>query len=122
MRNLVRVLNLALCLTLVFGAMGCSTNTRPRVSTEDATGITATSANLNGDLTLTGGKPVVDVSFEWGMTPHQFPNETAAVARWYTGPFSSRVAGLHSHTAYYYRTKAVGDSTSYGSEMSFITP
>ena len=119
---LVAVIALIIVAVLLATFLPHTTTAPPLVSTNDATRTTANSATLNGDLTALGGTPNVDVSFEWGTKSKHYPNKTTAVARTDTGTFSSHITGLQSNTTYYYRAKAVGDGTGYGSEMSFTTP
>jgi hypothetical protein len=124
-KNLVRVLALfLLCVPLGLTITGCSSRTTapPLVSTNDATEITIEQAILNGDLTALGSTPNVDVSFQWGTESESYLNETVAATITDTGAFSSKITGLELDTTYYYRAKAVGDGTSYGSEKSLKTP
>ena len=92
----------------------------PTVTTESATGIGTTGATLNGALTNLGSALSVEVSFEWGTTP-AYGTETATQAITSTGPVSFSLTGLSSNTTYHFKVKAVGDGTSYGSDMSFTT-
>ena len=94
----------------------------PGVETEDAAWITANSAVLNGTLTRLGDATSVDISFQWGTSSKSYPNETEAKAAVRTGTFEFALTGLTSNTTYYYRVKAVGNSTTYGTEKSFTTP
>ena len=50
-----------------------------------------------------------------------YPNETAAVAKTASGAFYFDLGSLAHSATYYYRAKAVGDSTVYGVERSFTT-
>lgn len=121
MNYLVRVLVLTLCLALGFGATDCTCDAPPLVTTNDATGVAAEKATLNGDLTALGGTPSVDVSFQWGTKSKSYSNETTAVTRTDTGTFSIDITGLELDTTYYFRAKAVGDGKRHGSEKSFKT-
>lgn len=85
-----------------------------------ATGISATSATLNGNLLRLGTSTSVTVSFLWGTTAATVGGETAPVALNSAGPFSAPLAGLKAGTRYYYRAKAVGDGTRLGAIYSFV--
>lgn len=93
----------------------------PQVVTNNATGIAANQATLNGDLTRRGETSPAYVSFEWGTSPHCYPNETEPEARETAGAFSFDLTGLNPNTTYYYRAKAVGNGTRYGCEKGFKT-
>ena len=98
-----------------------TTLTPPAVTTNAATSITTISARLNGDLTSLGTAGSVTVSFVWGTSSGSYPNETSGAARTVIGTFYSDLGSLTPGTTYYYRAKAVGDSTVYGAERSFTT-
>jgi hypothetical protein len=99
-----------------------ATTTPPTVTTNAASGITTSSAILNGNLDSLGGYSSVDVSFEWGGTSGgPYPNETTPETMTSTGPFSAPISGLSSNTTYYFRAKATGSVTVYGAERSFTT-
>jgi hypothetical protein len=106
----------------VFGRLTCETPAS--VVTNDATGVTANQATLNGDLTDFNDAVGADVSFQWGTSSKSYPNETDAEARETAGAFSFDLTGLTSNTTYYYRAKADsgGYGTRYGVEKSFTTP
>ena len=93
----------------------------PQVVTNQATGTTANQATLNGDLTRRGETSPAYVSFQWGTSPHSYPNETEAEARGTAGAFSFDLTGLNPNTTYYFRAKAVGYGTRYGCEQRFKT-
>jgi hypothetical protein len=96
----------------------------PSVSTDPATNVTTSSADLNGHVNPnwkdTGGW------FEWGtsatlstynQTPSQFLGSGNS-----TGTISTSVSGLTSSTTYYYRTVAYNVlGTSRGNIISFTT-
>ncbi len=93
----------------------------PVVETLDAGSITATSARLNGHLASLGAAASVEVLFQWGTVSGSYPSESAAVRQSGTGAFFFDVTGLAPGTAYYYRTRAVGEGSSCGEEKSFTT-
>ncbi len=96
--------------------------TPPSVTTNEASGVTASSARLNGNLTSLGTASSATVSFVWGTSPGgPYPNETTYQVKTGTGAFYTDLSGLTAGTTYYYKAKAVGSSTSYGLEKSFTT-
>jgi hypothetical protein len=92
----------------------------PDVITRAATGITRTSAVLNGNLTSLGDPTSVQVSFEWG-TDASYGNETAPDTMMDIGAFSAPIDELSPGTIYHYRAKAIGNGTAYGEDMTFTT-
>ena len=96
-------------------------STLPSVTTSDASNVAASSARLNGNLTSLGTASSVSVSFQWGTSPGSYSTETTSQTKTVTGVFSSDLGSLSSGATYYFRTKAVGNGTSYGAEKSFIT-
>ena len=116
-----------LAIWVLIGVLSCSVLETPAsVRTDDATGVTANSATLNGDLTDFNDAVDADVSFQWGTSSKSYPYETEAesMALETPGPFSFNLNGLTSNTTYYYRAKADcgGYGTTYGKEKSFTTP
>jgi hypothetical protein len=91
----------------------------PAVTTNDATSVVETSATLNGNLTAMGSNSSVSVSFEYGVTPGSYTDETISESQSTPGAFSFDLGSLTPGTAYYFRAKAVGNSTAYGVEKSF---
>jgi phosphodiesterase/alkaline phosphatase D-like protein len=96
----------------------------PTVTTGVATGVTATTATLGGDLTSLGTPAEnVTVSFEWGtVAGGPYPSYSAGQTMANTGAFSASLTGLSASTTYYFRAKAdgVGDPV-YGLEKDFST-
>ena len=97
-------------------------HTPPTVATAPATGVTATAATLNGDLTGLGTSASATVGFLWGTsstlsaaTNTTPTTETAATT------FSDTLAGLTPSTTYYFQAWALGDGFSSGSILSFTT-
>jgi hypothetical protein len=112
--------------TVLCTSLGCLTKeeaktTPPSVVTSDATGATDNGATLNGNLADLGTAATVTFSFQWGTSSGSYPNETTAQVRTATGAFSFDLTGLNADTTYYFRVKAVGDGTTYGSEESLKT-
>ena len=94
----------------------------PEVITNDASGISDTSATLNGNLSDLGSASSITVSFEYGTTT-SYGSETASVTPTFTGPgaFTADLTGLTPGQTYHFRAKAVGDGTFYGSDATFTT-
>jgi outer membrane protein assembly factor BamB len=95
--------------------------TPPAVTTNTATSVTTTGGRLNGNLISMGTATSVSVSFQWGTSPGVYPNTTTPQVMSTTGTFFFELNGLTPGTTYYFRAQAVGDSTAYGSELSFTT-
>jgi hypothetical protein len=92
----------------------------PAVTTGQATNIAATGATLNGELNARGNTSSVTVSFEYG-TSTSYGNTTASQTKTAAGAFSTDISGLTANTTYYFRAKATGSSTVYGSNITFTT-
>ncbi|MBN2239050.1 MAG: Ig-like domain-containing protein [Dehalococcoidales bacterium] len=90
------------------------------VLTDNVTSITENSTVLNGALLSLDVSPV-NVSFEWGTAPGDYPNETPLQEMTGPGLFEALIEELTANTTYYYRAKAVGNTVDYGGEMSFTT-
>ena len=98
-----------------------STTQLPIVTTNNATGISAGSAILNGTLTSLGSALSANVSFQWGLSSGNYTHETPVQSMTSAVPFDYTLYGLSGNTTYYFRAKAVGDGTSYGAEKNFTT-
>ncbi|MBI4267224.1 MAG: S8 family serine peptidase [Chloroflexi bacterium] len=75
---------------------------------------------LRGDIASFGTASSANVSFQWGSVSGNYTAETATETANTTGTFYANLSGLSGNLTYYYRAKAVGDGTGYGSERSFI--
>ena len=93
----------------------------PWVKTRAADTITSTSAQLKGKLMVLGTATTVNVSYEWGLAKKALVNETTPQALTAPAQFPFPISGLAPNTKYWYRTKAVGDATDYGTKKSFTT-
>ncbi|MFC2005263.1 S8 family serine peptidase, partial [Chloroflexota bacterium] len=93
----------------------------PAVTTSAADNITSSSATLHGNLDSLGSASSANVSFEWGTTSGNLTQQTQSHVMDTIGSFSADLSSLSSNTTYYFRTKAVGDGTGYGNELSFAT-
>jgi len=96
--------------------------TCPNATTQTATGITATSAILQGNLLTKGSASVVDACFQWGTTTGGYVNQTPLQAMNSGAPFLATLTGLVDGTTYYYRARVDGGSNGIclGVEKSFI--
>ena len=92
-----------------------------KVITGDADNITATGARLNGTLNNMVANSIANVSFQWGTEPGVYPYETQVQQMDSTGDYSFTLDNLSAKTTYYFRAKAVGDGTNYGSYSTFTT-
>jgi len=95
--------------------------TPPVVTTDNATGIAAGSAILNGTLSARGTADNVTISFEWGLTADNYTGTTSPASTNATGSFSFTLGGLCDNTTYHYRAKAVGHGIGYGLDKTFTT-
>lgn len=99
----------------------------PAVTTDAATLVYSSSANLNGTVTSKSGAPYINGRFEWGtVSGGPYPNTTSPAETVTTAPasYSKTLTGLTPGATYYFR--AVGFSPLYdyvyGSERSFTCP
>ena len=107
--------------TVIRLAGGTPPQTPPLVTTHDAVNISQTSASLVGSLQDMGTAETVAVSFRWGTSPGSYSNETIPETLSTTAVFDAHLTDLQPNTTYYFRAKAVGDGTNYGSERQFTT-
>ena len=92
----------------------------PVVSTNVATDIGLTSAVLHGNLIDIGSASNVDVFFEWGTTL-ALENEIFVDTTGTPEDFAILMTGLSAGHTYFFRAKAVGDSTVLGVTRMFTT-
>jgi hypothetical protein len=101
----------------------------PEVTTNPATYIYTTSAQLNANLDIMGTDDTVAVSFQWATEAYYSthpadPYENETDPPWLmvsNGHFQASLAGLSPDTTYHFRAKAVGDGTAYGEDLTFTT-
>ena len=100
-------------------------NIPPTVTTNNATGITKTSAALNGVINAIGGSPVDSYGFYWGTSPTSLTNRfEVGVTSPGSTPFSFNnvLTGLTCSRTYYYKAYATNSAgTSYGKIKYFTT-
>lgn len=104
----------------------------PTTQTDAATNIGATSAQLNGQITATGGENADERGFVWDTVSHGDPGNTAPGASAYSDNWTEagnfgvasfdHVPTLVADTTYYYRACAHNSAGwSYGGEETFDT-
>ena len=95
----------------------------PVVITSDVTDIAQTHATCGGVVTYDGGTSVIDRGICWSTEPTPTISNSHVSCGEGTGAFSGIITGLSINTTYYIRSYAVNSAgTSYGDELSFITP
>jgi len=91
------------------------------VETLPATGVTATGALLNGELTDLGAETQVDVYFRWGIDEGNLDQATAPQALTAPGTFNASLGGLSEETVYYFQAVAEGTTQiAEGAVLSFL--
>jgi hypothetical protein len=117
------VISLLLASLIGMGQPVFAAGTPPTVSTEPATFINQTTAQLNANLSAMGTAPYgTGIYFEYGTSSGTYANEVFSSKRYTVGSANRVITNLTPGTTYYFRAKAVGDGFSYGSERSFTTP
>ena len=92
----------------------------PSVNTGSASGVTHSSATLNGNLDI-GAYSTADVYFEYGTTT-AYGSSTGTMTKTASGAFSASVSGLTPSTMYHFRAAVSYDSTtSNGGDMTLTT-
>lgn len=95
---------------------------RVEVTTNEATGVSDTSATLHGELTALEQADSANVNFEWGRVGAGFPNTTAVQRLSSTTTFSQTITDLDRQTDYEFRAVAAGSSrTDRGVDRTFTT-
>ena len=90
----------------------------PTVVTNVATGITQTTATLNGAITEVGNQTITARGFEWKATVGGTYTTVSATGTTMT----ANLTGLTANTSYTYRAFATtGNGTQYGEEVTFTT-
>jgi len=113
----------AVGIDMVFTTLSVS----PSVTTTGFSDVTTNLATLYGNLTSLGTASPVTVSFQYATDAYYTGNgntynsETTPQAMTATGPYNSPTHTLLPGTTYHFRAKALGDGTSYGSDMTFTT-
>jgi uncharacterized protein (TIGR02145 family) len=98
-------------------------STPPIITTDDVTAITQTTAISGGNITSDGGDSVTVRGVCWSTNPNPVFNDDHTSDGSSIGSFVSNVSGLTPTTTYYIRAYATNSAgTSYGKELTFITP
>ncbi len=93
----------------------------PTVTTDNATGITYSSAISGGNITYNGGAPVTARGVCWSTSSNPTLADNYTTDGTGTGSFTSNITGLAANTQYYIRAYATNsEGTGYGNEVSFI--
>lgn len=95
----------------------------PILTTADVTSLTSTRAVTGGNITSDGGFAVTQRGVVWGTSPNPTTSGSRTTNGDGTGTFTSNLTGLTNGTTYYVRAYATNSKgTSYGNEITFITP
>lgn len=96
--------------------------TYPEVTTVDASGITTSSATINGEVVYDGGTEVFETGFYWGLSPELFHDGEIIVLGGEDDIFSQLLDGLEAATTYYFMAYAVNSvGSEFGEVLSFTT-
>jgi pectinesterase len=95
----------------------------PTVVTNAVTNIVNTTATGNGNVTAWGGSTVTDRGVCWGTSHNPTLTNDYNSGGTGSGTFTAPIGGLVLGMTYYVRAYATnGSGTSYGAEVSFVTP
>ena len=93
------------------------------LSTTPVTALTPTTATSGGNITNNGGGTITARGVCWNTSPNPTIANSRTTNGTGNGVFISNITGLTNGTTYYLRAYATNSSgTSYGNELSFITP
>ena len=93
----------------------------PTVTTLAASGITVTSATLNGTVVSNGGAEITERGFVYSASP-LFGTSSTIISNSETDDFSAEISDLESSTTYYYKAYATNSvGTTYGEILNFTT-
>ena len=96
--------------------------TDPTVTTDNATGVTFNSAQLNATISALDCSNASDVMFEWGTSTGVYTDNWTAAGSYGNVAFN-HTPTLSDNTTYFYRggARLSGGAWQYGSEVSFYT-
>lgn len=114
---------------VVLGSNDCPSATRvpvtvtvssvPSVTTVSTSGVTATGAIVNANVTSEGGQTVTARGVCWSTSQNPTISNNKTVESSGTGEFTSSIAGLSAGTTYYVRAYATNSmGTGYGEQIS----
>ena len=94
----------------------------PNITTQAATSIEETTAQLRGTTIDTGGENLDERGFDWGLTASYGSSWTES-GSWVTGAYSHSISSLSPNTTYHFRAKAHNPTAGwgYGSDSAFAT-
>jgi hypothetical protein len=105
-----------------YGAQRSFTYTYPLFITPVASSITQTSAIISNNITSDGGQNISARGICWNQTGNPSVSDNIIKdGNAGTGTFTSPMANLTGNTTYYVKTYAVGEATSYSTQISFTT-
>lgn len=94
---------------------------KPTVTTYEATGISISSATVDGNVTDTGGAEVTDRGVVWSTSPNPTIEHNKIQSSNGLGRFTVKLTDLSIATRYYARAYAVNsEGVAYGNEISFF--
>ncbi|WP_338790541.1 FG-GAP-like repeat-containing protein [Bernardetia sp. MNP-M8] len=97
-------------------------NTPPTVTTTAQSNVTATTADLGGNVTSDGGATVTERGIVWGTSTTPTTSNNKVQIGTGTGVFNQNITGLPSATTIFVRSYAINsEGTAYGNEISFTT-
>ncbi|MGO4819448.1 LamG-like jellyroll fold domain-containing protein [Flavobacterium sp. W22_SRS_FP1] len=98
--------------------------TTPQLTTSPITNVTLNSASSGGNITDDGGETVISRGIVWNTSPSPTIDLPTKINNGNgIGFFYSSISNLTQNTTYYIRAYATNKiGTSYGNEISFITP
>ena len=105
-------------ITLAFPVNIIGEEELPQVSTLEATGISQTSATMNGRVSL--NCPVQTTGFYYGTSTNSMTNNITTTQS-PTGSFSYLLSGLEQGTTYFYRAYAIYNNETYNGEIKSFT-
>lgn len=92
----------------------------PIITTNVASSINTTSVNFNAEITSTGGVPITESGFKYGLTTDY--TITTIDGPTTTGMYSKNITGLTCNTTYHFLAYAINSlGITLGSDQSFIT-
>ena len=93
----------------------------PNVATNDASNVSSSTAQLNGQVTSMGGEGTVYAYFQYGETDAYTSGNTTEQTKTGTGSFNDTIAGLTpGQTVHYRAALRYGASYSYGVDAEFV--
>jgi hypothetical protein len=84
----------------------CQTETPPIITTNDATGLSETTATLNGNATSDGGYTIIERGFCYSLNRTPTIDDNKVIVSGTTGIFSKNLTGLSTDIYYHFRAYA----------------